>query len=254
MVLVAAILLSDHLSKARQDRTLSAELVGIPPAGIPVAINDPDTQRLPERPLRDPAPSPVVDRNQGGGGDIKSVVNLLPPDVGPKNEIAAIDPDSVKETLPLDQGKEQIVTIKPGDGLYKICARLYSNGGLYKQLEAYNQDTPGFNPSNLKVGSTVRVPPKDVLLGKTRLGPGKAGFTNIKADETPETSPLPIHDNNLVEASKGKSYKVVAGDSGIAIARKTLGDKGRWEDIARVNPGIDPRTLKIGYELKIPAK
>jgi len=255
VVLVAAILLSDHLSRARQDRSLPADLVQIPAPGVPVPSEIAITKLNNDRALRDPAPPEGA--GKGSSGPIINARNdVSPPAFIPAETPGANDPDTTNGTaesansnLPISSGKEQIITIKSGDGLYKICSRIYGNGGLYKELEAYNKGTAGFNPANLKVGSTVRVPPKDVLLGKSKLG--SAG--DMIQDEKPATSPLPRNEDGIA-SSKTKSYKVVDGDTGAAIARKTLGDKNRWDEIAKLNPGVDPRGLKIGYELKIPAK
>jgi nucleoid-associated protein YgaU len=47
-------------------------------------------------------------------------------------------------------------------------------------------------------------------------------------------------------------YTVRAGDTLPSIARKKLGDPGRWVEIARLNDIRDPRALKPGARLRIP--
>jgi nucleoid-associated protein YgaU len=49
-------------------------------------------------------------------------------------------------------------------------------------------------------------------------------------------------------------YVVVKGDMPETIARKTLQSPQAWPKIAAANPGVDPRKLKPGQKLKIPAK
>jgi nucleoid-associated protein YgaU len=45
---------------------------------------------------------------------------------------------------------------------------------------------------------------------------------------------------------------VKGGDTPATIAREHLGDASRWTEIARLNPGLDAKSLKIGQTLKLP--
>jgi nucleoid-associated protein YgaU len=47
-------------------------------------------------------------------------------------------------------------------------------------------------------------------------------------------------------------YRIRKGDTLEGIAKATLGDGTRWKDIVAVNPGLDPRRLKIDQEITIP--
>ncbi|MEH0431295.1 N-acetylmuramoyl-L-alanine amidase [Streptomyces stelliscabiei] len=51
-----------------------------------------------------------------------------------------------------------------------------------------------------------------------------------------------------------RSYTVVAGDTLWGIAAHELGKGGRWQEIADLNPDIDPDELQPGQVLKLPAK
>jgi len=48
-------------------------------------------------------------------------------------------------------------------------------------------------------------------------------------------------------------YTVQKGDSLMRIAAKTLGSKERWTEIRDLNHGVDPRSLKVGMKLDLPA-
>lgn len=48
------------------------------------------------------------------------------------------------------------------------------------------------------------------------------------------------------------SYTVVANDTLRAIAKKLFHDAGRWQDIARANPDINPNRLRPGQVLALP--
>lgn len=51
-----------------------------------------------------------------------------------------------------------------------------------------------------------------------------------------------------------RPYRVVQGDTLWGIAAHELGKGGRWQEIAALNPDVDPEQLPVGQELKIPAK
>ena len=52
--------------------------------------------------------------------------------------------------------------------------------------------------------------------------------------------------------SVGQNYVVKSGDTPATIAREYLGDASRWTEIARVNPGLEARSLKVGQTLRLP--
>jgi uncharacterized protein len=53
-------------------------------------------------------------------------------------------------------------------------------------------------------------------------------------------------------AAPDDHYRIVAGDTLRAIARKRYGDAGRWKTILDANPGLDPRRLRPGMEIVAP--
>ena len=48
------------------------------------------------------------------------------------------------------------------------------------------------------------------------------------------------------------SHTVSRGETLSEIARKYLGEGGRWSDVAAANPGINPNVLKPGQQIRIP--
>ena len=48
------------------------------------------------------------------------------------------------------------------------------------------------------------------------------------------------------------TYAVHAGDTLQGIASRLYGDAERWRDIAKANPGLDPRRLRLGQVIKLP--
>ena len=48
-------------------------------------------------------------------------------------------------------------------------------------------------------------------------------------------------------------YTIKSGDTLEGIARAQMGDGQKWQLIAAANPGLDPKALKIGQKITIPA-
>lgn len=49
------------------------------------------------------------------------------------------------------------------------------------------------------------------------------------------------------------SYTVQKDDTLWAIAKRFLGSGSRWEEIAKLNPDVDPKSLEVGTVLLLPA-
>jgi nucleoid-associated protein YgaU len=71
-------------------------------------------------------------------------------------------------------------------------------------------------------------------------------------------APLAKNDNAAAKKSavaNGSTveYVVQKGDSLASIAQKSLGNSSRWTEIQSMNGGIQPKALKVGTKLKLPA-
>jgi nucleoid-associated protein YgaU len=75
-----------------------------------------------------------------------------------------------------------------------------------------------------------------------------APLGNGGAPPTPE--PFAIETAPPVGASE---YVVQKGDSLALIARRTLGSEQRWTEIQALNPGVSPKSLRVGAKLKLPS-
>ena len=51
-----------------------------------------------------------------------------------------------------------------------------------------------------------------------------------------------------------QTYTVQDGDTFYKIAQSQLGDGNRYQEIAQLNPGVNPTDLQLGSTLNIPAQ
>jgi nucleoid-associated protein YgaU len=52
-------------------------------------------------------------------------------------------------------------------------------------------------------------------------------------------------------AATPATYVIRSGDTLGAIAKRTLGAESRWEELVKLNPGLDPKRLKIGSTIRL---
>ena len=65
------------------------------------------------------------------------------------------------------------------------------------------------------------------------------------------TAPAPAPAAATAQAP-ARTYTIRSGDTLEEIARRELGDGQRWRAIVDANPGLDPKTLKIGRSIVLP--
>jgi LysM repeat protein len=58
---------------------------------------------------------------------------------------------------------------------------------------------------------------------------------------------------DLTSRTAGTKYVVKSGDSPARIAKRQLGSESRVSEILALNPGLNPKNLKVGQELILPA-
>ena len=66
----------------------------------------------------------------------------------------------------------------------------------------------------------------------------------------PSSKPRPVQ---VSPSSKPRYYIIKKVDTLWTVAKKTLGNGGRWKDIIKANPGLDPKNLRIGQKIIIPS-
>ncbi|MBS0191265.1 MAG: LysM peptidoglycan-binding domain-containing protein [Phycisphaerales bacterium] len=285
LVLTVAILVSDHLSKARNatlanvtgtskveakipDMPIRSPEDVLPPSATASAVTPDKPVAPPEGEIRpetkvamsDPAPAEPVVIGQASSGPHREtkfgpgalqvgLVETKPSEAKPQTTVPAGTPqDIVKHEIAkkdAPKAAEKTHKIAEGDSLYSISKKYYNDGSLWKKLAAANSGKVSENGS-LKVGSVINIPAKETLTGKPEVA--KVEPKAAKQPAKPETK------SAKAEEAKIKSYQVRPGDTLTNIARAQLGSPGRSSEIASLNR-MDPEDdLLAGAILKIPAR
>jgi hypothetical protein len=246
-----------------------------PPAntGPPMPVTPPDSGKPPVA-----AEGPA---NRGGPppNSFPDPIGSKPPVSSPPISVALAAGQGNNNSLP--QVKQYDVTaynIKPEDRSFAdISQKVYGSDKYAQALVLFNrEDNPQApegirqEPPQLRPGTAINFPPKEILenrYAKYIASPAPAGPTNpvsVLGSPTPLTAPTPGNPNTVAapppgtnvwtEPGGGKSYRV--GNNGehiYEIARSVLGDGGRWAEIYRLNPTVNPQfPIPAGTVLKLP--
>ncbi|MFT3685807.1 MAG: LysM domain-containing protein [Phycisphaerales bacterium] len=168
----------------------------------------------------------------------------------------------ITTATPVSTGVEKMHPVLKGETLATIAQKYYGDKNLSKQLGTYNAKRLSANGS-VREGVTLRVPPKDVLLGAAVLASGNTGRSDIaatdntktKASDKSKTDKTNPTAEKTVATNKGgpRTYTIKKGDTLSTIASKELGSAKRWEMLVAANPHLDENSLRPGMTIKIPA-
>jgi len=150
-------------------------------------------------------------------------------------------------------GNERSYSVQRGDSLITIAQKTLGDRSRWREIALRNNIT---NPADLRVGTMLKLPP----LKGASPSPGSAPHQppsgqSISPPTSPETQPSPkptASPETPAQPSQSWNYTVVRGDTLIGIARKTLGNGNRWQDIAELNGLASPSDLRVGKVLRIP--
>jgi nucleoid-associated protein YgaU len=88
----------------------------------------------------------------------------------------------------------------------------------------------------------------------TPTGSGTAGSaTTGTTSGGAVVPPVKVVNAPATPAAGTTQYTIKSGDTLEGIARAQMGDGQKWQLIAAANPGLDPKALKIGQKITIPA-
>ncbi len=237
LVLAVTVLISDHLSKARQVKlaevssaqpAMTVAMVAEPPAGVLPGTEEPP---VPMPPRSEPRTDPKSD-----SGAMESV---KPAPAEPKAEVvhltqskgasgaAVVEPkgdvrDAKKETRLASGGAANLAGAAP---------RSANHSGSVDPDAALLKAATDLGHTVRKSGDSTEIV----------LNPGQTG---AKASATPAAAPLPGE----------KTYVVVDGDNFTKVAKKLYGDGGLWKKLADANSDrVKGDALRVGMKLRAPA-
>jgi len=126
---------------------------------------------------------------------------------------------------------ERTHLIKSGDQLWKVAEMYYGSGKHWQLIVSAN---PGLNPTSMRIGKTIKIPPLPV-------SPVGSGIAGVSAADP-------------VTTFGEKIYVVRDGDSGMwGVSESQYGHGKYYTAIADRNPTVDSARLKIGQKLIIPS-
>jgi LysM repeat protein len=221
LVLVVAVLISDHFSRAR-----TVEIGSEMKPGTPADFGAGATAVGLTRPIGNQEPLPVhgpladvEHRVQNVADNSDQPLSSVPPSGAPETPIhdqifmgvpppGPVVPDAPAPDLapeqapgasnralgltpavppkPMSRGVMRAHEVKEGDKLYRISAKYYGDGSFWKALAEYNKGKLA-KADTLRVGVKLDIPPKDVLLGEAQLSPTPPG---ARPDAPPKRDPV----------------------------------------------------------------
>lgn len=160
--------------------------------------------------------------------------------------------------LPVSTGKLLAHPVEKGETLVGLARRFYNDATLAKKLAEFNKGKVGEKMA-LRAGVTLRIPPKDVLMGQAVLPENASAELSSKRPEAGvSVKPAGSAGGSPGAENAGavREYVVQKGDTLGQIASKLLGSSKRAREIVQLNRGVisDQDNLKVGAKLKIPAR
>lgn len=125
--------------------------------------------------------------------------------------------------------------IQPGDTFSTIAERVY---GSKKHYGAIAKANPNVNPSRMRIGQVISVPPKESVAS---IG------GSIDTDRATLSAPI----------DATRQYRIAPGDTLSRISQKLYGRSSQWQAIYETNKatiGPDEAKLKVGTLLDLPSR
>ena len=144
-------------------------------------------------------------------------------------------------------GGTKIYTVASGDTLWKIAGKEY---GDPTQMERIRKANPAINPDRLQVGQKLVIPPpgaQPATAAPARPAPAVPPMAAAAGIRLPAAAPA-------APAAGRASYTVRAGDNPSIIAAREYGNPELYGAILKANPGLDPKKMRPGQQIVLPAK
>lgn len=140
--------------------------------------------------------------------------------------------------------------VAPGESLSVIAENRLGSSRRWVEIQALNG---GLDPARLSVGMKLKLPAASVAAGPESRGPERKPEPATRAEPAIRAEPAPRSEPAVANRPAGKSHTVQRGETLSEIAEARLGSSQRWNEIVKLNPGLDPRRLPVGAALALPA-
>ena len=249
VILLVGIILTDHLSEARQQQPPkmtdfageAQESLTPPPPVIevhgvvqsqPPPVPPAATEAL--APPATPAAKPA-EPNEPSFVNRAAGVPATLQDSHRDRRTAAFVRSPGRRSAPLTASRIHVVS--SGESLWTIAERAYGNGRYWKRIKETNPASVA-NDNTVQVGARLQIP--------ARIGPA--------SDSSPQTATA-----RSAETSDQKGWRTVTittGETLSSLARRFLGDAKRWQVIYDANRDYltDPDQLTVGLRLRVPTR
>lgn len=194
--------------------------------------------------------------------EMSAPVAMVPPEPEDDEPVAAApEPRQAASVLPVSNGPLLSHEVVKGDNLTKITTRYYGDKSLWPLLQSYNTGRIAAN-GMVRQGTTLLIPPKDVLTGRARLA---ADTRAVPAGTAAAQPRKPVGKREAEKApAKGskpsrpapRTYTVKSGDTLGKIAQRHLGASKRWREILDLNKSKlgNEDAIQVGMVLALPAE
>jgi nucleoid-associated protein YgaU len=155
---------------------------------------------------------------------------------------------------------ESLTQPSPAEGLGELAGSSSASAPGVPPADAFGTPSGAVAPgapstveasSSTLVGGASAAGAAGASIGGTSVAPGGARPTGTAA--TVPVTPEPATWTAPVGEAAVREYTIKSGDTLEAIARAELGSGQKWNSIVAANPGLDPKALKIGQKIKLPA-
>jgi LysM repeat protein len=136
--------------------------------------------------------------------------------------------------------------VQRGDTFDSIAKEKLGAASLRTEIARLN---PRTDPTKLRENQELVLPTAAEVAALTTKGKAKAPIDKAPVDKTIADAPLPA-----TPAAAPGSYVVAKGDTFGSIALRQLGSSKRVNEIADLNPDLDPTRLKVGKTIRLPKK
>jgi len=242
LVLVVTVLISDHLSHARQTKlaTLPSDPAKVTEP-LPIALEN-GADNLPRTSITEPiAHAPAALIGSGPGTDTEPLIltqGMSGGTQGPLTQPPVANPGSIDLINPTPQATQIAQNTAANSGVQPIASNTSPRPGSIEDAVA-------------RVGGTMQG--NNIYIPGVQTTRETINSTNSPAPltMTPAAPTLPVA-ANTPPATPDRLHTVSSGDNLFKLCGKYYSDGKMWRKLAKYN-GIDAETpLKVGQKLKVP--